>query len=132
MLQLADRGLDVIWTNREMRNHMATCVLIDGYLFGFDEAVLKCLLWKTGEVQWSQRGLGKGSLMAADGKLIVLSDGGELLVADASREGFRPQARAKILNAQNCWTVPVLVDGMIYCRSSLGQLVCLDVRVAED
>jgi len=65
--------------------------------------------------------------MAADGKLIVLSDEGELLVGPASSKGFTPSARAKVLDGK-CWTVPVLANGRIYCRNAAGDLVCLDVR----
>jgi hypothetical protein len=65
--------------------------------------------------------------MAADGKLIVLSESGELMIALASPEKFRPSARAKVLDGK-CWTVPVLANGRIYCRNADGDLVCVDVR----
>ena len=63
----------------------------------------------------------------ADGKLIVLSDEGELLVAPATPTGFQPTAKAKVLRGK-CWTMPVLAHGRIYCRDAEGTLVCLDVR----
>ena len=65
--------------------------------------------------------------MAADGKLIVLSERGELIIAESSREQFKPIARAQVLGGK-CWTVPVLANGQIYCRNAAGNLVCLDVR----
>ena len=65
--------------------------------------------------------------MAADGKLIVLGDRGELMVAPASPEGFKPAARAQVLRG-TCWTVPVLANGLIWCRNSRGDVVCVDVR----
>ena len=66
--------------------------------------------------------------MSADGKLIVLSEGGELVVAKASPRGFNPTGRAKVLEGGQCWIVPVLAGGKIYCRGSQGQLVCVNVR----
>jgi hypothetical protein len=27
-----------------------------------------------------------------------------------------------------CWTAPILANGRIYCRSSVGDIVCVDVR----
>ena len=65
--------------------------------------------------------------MAADGKLIVLGDRGELMVAPASPEGFKSAARAQVLGG-TCWTVPVLANGLIWCRNSRGDVVCVDVR----
>ena len=64
--------------------------------------------------------------MAADGKLIVMGETGELVVAEASSVAFKPLARAQVLGGK-CWTVPTLSNGRIYCRNSRGDLVCVDV-----
>jgi outer membrane protein assembly factor BamB len=121
-----------VWRNRNMRNQFNSCVLLDGFLYGIDgdtttKTFLKCVEHKSGEVRWAHEGLGMGALMAADGKLIVLSDSGELLVAPASPQGFQPTARTKVLEGK-CWTVPVLANGRIYCRNAHGDVVCVDVR----
>jgi hypothetical protein len=65
--------------------------------------------------------------MAANGRLIVLSDEGELMVAPATPEKFTPSARAKVLDGK-CWTVPVLAGERVYCRNAAGDLVCVDLR----
>ena len=111
-----------------MRNHFNTCVLVNGYLYGNDENSLKCIELKTGEEKWRARGIGKGGLIASDGKLIVLSERGELFLATASPNRFTELARAQVLGGSMCWTHPVLANGLIYCRSHEGELVCLDVR----
>jgi len=126
LLNISGNKPTVIWQNKDMSNHFNNCVLWEGHLYGFDEKTLKCLDFQTGEVKWSQRGLGKGSLMLADGKLIVLGDRGQLVVAKASPVGFNEISRAKVLE-KTCWTVPVLSGGKIYCRNDKGDLVCLDV-----
>jgi outer membrane protein assembly factor BamB len=77
-------------------------------------------------VRWRQGSLGKGSLMAADGKLIILSERGELVIADASSNGFKALSRAQVLGGK-CWSAPVLSNGRIYCRNAKGDLVCVDV-----
>ena len=125
------KDLHPVWENHEIHNHMASCVLIDGYLYGFDESVLKCVDFKTGKQAWSQRGLGKGSLSAADGKLIVLSEKGELLIARAYADGFTEVSRMKVLDGDQNWVVPVLANGRIYCRSPRGKLVCVDVSLED-
>jgi outer membrane protein assembly factor BamB len=117
----------VLWQNRKMRNHFNSCVLQDGYIYGFDMSTLRCMDFKTGEEKWSLDGFGKGSLIIADGKLIILSERGELAVADASPAEFRQISRAKVIGGK-CWTVPVLSGGRIYCRNAAGDLVCVDVR----
>src|SRR5262249_40606688 len=90
-----------VWRNRSLRNQCNPSVLSDGFLYGIDgdtttPTALKCVELKTGEVRWARDDIGFGAVTAADGKLIVLSEG-ELLVAPASPEGFTPTARAKVL-----------------------------------
>jgi outer membrane protein assembly factor BamB len=65
--------------------------------------------------------------MAADGKLIVLGEKGELIIAEATPAAFKALARAQVTGGK-CWTVPVLSNGRIYCRNAKGDVVCLDVR----
>jgi outer membrane protein assembly factor BamB len=130
-----DKKPRVLWKNQNMANHMNSSVLWKGYIYGFHGApknddknpVLKCLDFKTGNVVWSQGGLGKGSLMLADGKLIIMGEKGDLVIAEASPGGYKEISRSKVLDG-TCWTMPVLSGGKIYCRSHEGDLVCLDVR----
>jgi outer membrane protein assembly factor BamB len=118
--------------NQNMRNHVNSCVLWQGYIYGFDDnGELRCLDFKTGEVKWKQKGYGKGSLMIAGGKFILYSDRGLVAVAEASPNGFKELSRFQALQAtapqgKDTWAAPVLANGKLYCRS-LEDLVCLDV-----
>lgn len=115
-----------VWNNKNMRNHFASSVLWQGHLYGVDENQLRCLVFETGEVKWTDKVSGKGSLIIADGKLIVLSERGELLVANPSPEAFKPIARAQVIGGK-CWSAPTLANGRIYCRTGPGDVVCVDV-----
>jgi len=115
-----------VWRNKNIRNHFNSCVLQGGYVYGFDEKTLKCLDFNTGQEKWSKSGLGKGSLMAADGKLIILSEKGKLVIAEVSPSAFKEISSAQILSGK-CWTMPVLANGRIYARNAVGDLVCVDV-----
>ena len=110
-----------------MNNKMTGCVLVDGLLYGFDDAVLRCLDL-AGEERWSERGLGKGTLIASDSRLIVLSEDGELMIAPTGSTGFTPTDRTRVFEEGVCWTTPVLANGLLYLRSSTGELVCRDHR----
>ena len=136
LVQFDNGSLYTVYKNREMSNHMNTCVLWEGHLYGFHgngsrpparTAKLGCMEHETGDVRWEERGLGCGSLMMADGKLIVLSDTGELVIVEATPTEQKIVSRAKVLGGK-CWTVPVLAHGRIYCRNAAGDLVCVDVR----
>ena len=120
-----------VWRSRELRNQMSPGVVIDGYIYAVDgdagtEPSLKCLKVATGEVQWTEEGLGSATLFAAGDQLIILSDQGELLIAAASPQEFTARCRARVLDGK-CWTVPTLANGQLYCRNAEGTLICLNV-----
>jgi outer membrane protein assembly factor BamB len=127
LLQTSVRPPKVLWQNKKMRTHVSSCVLWENNIYGFDDDALECLDFQTGEVKWSTKTFGKGSLMIADGKLIIYSDNGRLALAEASPAGFKQIASAQVLGGKSTWSVPVLANGKIYCRS-LEKMVCLDVK----
>jgi len=119
-----------VWENKNMRSKLSGPVVINGYLYGIDDKQLVCLEWKTGEKKWSEPSVGMGSLMAADGKLIVLSEKGKLMIARVAPEKFDLISSAQILEGK-CWTPPTLANGKVYARNAKGMLVCLDVSVKK-
>jgi outer membrane protein assembly factor BamB len=121
-----------LWRNKEMWQHVSMAVIIEDYLYGFHGDTskgheFKCLDARTGEIKWSQDNLPNGGLTAANGKLIILTGRGELVIAEASPAGFHPLARVQVLEGK-CWTMPVLANGKLYCRNAKGDLVCLDLQ----
>jgi outer membrane protein assembly factor BamB len=134
LVQLQDGAARPVWQNGNLRNQVNSSVLVDGCLYGVDgvagpapSASLKCVDARDGSVKWNFPGLGGGSLMVADHKIIALSDKGELFTAAVSPQSFTPISRAQVLGGR-CWTVPVLANARIYCRNAKGDLLCLDVK----
>jgi outer membrane protein assembly factor BamB len=122
----------VMW-KKGFECHYASPVLVGDCLYalfgsGWLRADLVCVSVKDGSVRWRRKDVGSGGLMVADGKMIVLSRGGDLILAEASPTAYTEIARAKIFSAGACWNGPVLCDGRIYARNEEGTLVCLDVR----
>ncbi len=126
----------LLWKNEKMRNHFGTCVLFNGYLYGIDGqafggASVKCLDFKTGEEKW-KKDISFGSLILINDKLIVLTDKGTVMIAEATPKGYKEISSAKVLNLIKrdhvCWNIPVFSHGLLYCRSSAGQLVCVDLN----
>lgn len=121
-----------VWENKALKNQLNSSVLIDGYLYGVDgdsnsRASLKCVRFADGQEMWNEPSTGFGSVMAADGRLLVLTAKGELVVVKASPDGFEEISRAQILNGK-CWTVPVLANGLLYARNSEGHVVCIEMK----
>ncbi len=115
-----------VWKNRVMRNHFSSSVLYEGHIYGFDNASLKCIVAQTGEQKWVQRGYGKGSLIVADGLLYILSDQGQLILAEATPEGFHEKGKVQVLEGRT-WTAPVLSHGRLYLRND-KEMIAVDVQ----
>jgi outer membrane protein assembly factor BamB len=127
LLRLSGGRPTPVWQTRSMKNHFNACVLVGGHLYGNDENTLRCVEWNTGAEKWQMRGMDKGGLIAADGKLIVLTGRGELILVSATPTQFTELARAKALDGTT-WTQPVLANGQLYCRSQEGILACFALK----
>lgn len=132
MLRFKESGPETIWSGDEiLSNHYATSVYHDGFLFGFDGRQesgpnLRCVDAKTGKVRWSQDNFGAGTLMLAGNRLLILTEKGELILAPATPDGFKPISRAQVLPF-NSRAYPALADGFYYARSK-DKLVCVNLR----
>jgi outer membrane protein assembly factor BamB len=114
------------WTKRVFRNHFSSSVHHAGYLYGFDEAMLKCIDAGDGEELWRKRGLGKGTLIYADGVLIALGGDGLLALIEATPEEYRELGSMQVFETTS-WTAPTLAGGRLYLRDR-ERIVCLDLR----
>ena len=117
--------VEEIWKNRKMKNQFSSSVLYGNHLYGFDNSILKCIDANTGREEWRSRGFGKGTVIFADGHLILLSDRGKLGLVETTPAGYVEKASAKVLNGL-CWTVPTLANGKLYVRNE-EEMVCLDM-----
>ena len=139
-----ERGAAGGYESPVMELHWNTPVLLDGSLYGFSgrnepDASFRCVELKTGNLLWSrdenwqahsakQPGVyGRGSAILADGKLIVLGEGGRLGM-------FRPNPKQpeEICAWQvpslkyPTWAGPVLSERKLFLRSE-DRLVCVDL-----
>ncbi len=64
-------------------------------------------------------------MFAVDGKLIVLSDKGKLILADATPEGYAELGAIQAFKTKT-WTVPTLAGGRLYLRDE-KEIVAFDI-----
>ena len=134
LLRFDPKAMDkptVVWENDEsMSSHYATCVVKDGLLFGFHGRQeqgpdFRCIEWATGKVRWNQEAFGAGTVTLAGDKLVILTDKGELVLAEAQGNSFKEMARAQVLGRETR-AYPAISHGMIYARDK-NRLVCLNL-----
>lgn len=117
-----------IYFNREMQNHHGGVVLVNGYLYGFSNAILTCMEFATGKTMWKHRSVGKGTITYADGQLYLLSEDNVVGLADASPEGYKEKGRFRIADTGwPSWAHTVVSGGNLYIRNQ-GTLTCYDVK----
>ena len=126
LLSLGSADPQPTWQSKNLKNKMNSCVLWQGHLYGFDESKLVCIDFATGAIKWSTAGFGLGSLMVANGRLIIQAENGDLVVAEGSSQAFKQISKTPAVSGKT-WVVPVLANGQIYCRNNKGDVVCLDV-----
>jgi outer membrane protein assembly factor BamB len=132
LIDVADDKAEIVWQNKDLRNHYNSSVLRDGFLYGFDGnnmqgSGLKCVDFTTGQTHWTAAQPAWGNLIVAGERLIIVSQSGELIVADATAERYRELARAQPIGG-TVWTAPVLADGRLYLRNTRGDLAAVDLR----
>lgn len=129
LLKLSDAKTAPVWSGDEMLSaHFATPLLRQGFLYGFhgrqeQSPSLRCVEWATGRVRWDAARLGAGNILAADDKLLILLETGELILAAADPKEFRILARAQVLGS-NARAIPAFANGRWYGRDK-SKLVCL-------
>jgi outer membrane protein assembly factor BamB len=129
---IADTTLREDWSTERVAGYTGAAVLIREHLYLVDDkGILRCLDWNTGREQWTQRGFDvRGTLIAADGKLLVQTGAsGKLVLAVADPKRYQKLREATVFTEKpETYTAPVLANGRIYCRSYEGEVVCVDVR----
>jgi len=116
-----------IYANTTLGNHHGGVVLVNDHLFGFGEAnrgEWVCQKFETGEKVWGDKGIGKGAIVFADGRLYCISeDKGEVALVEPSTEAWKEHGRftleaqsSKRSRSGKIWMHPVVANGKLYLR----------------
>lgn len=132
----ADGSAENVWENTNMVNHHGGVILVGDKLYGYSEkGGWTCQDFKTGEVTWAAKNLGKGAIHCADGMFYCLDEGsGTVALVEVSDKGWNEKGRFKLTpqterrsKSGRIWTHPVVSDGKLYLRDQ-ELLFCFDVK----
>jgi outer membrane protein assembly factor BamB len=118
-----------VWRNTRMKNRFASSVLQDGVIYGLDESILAAIDANTGELKWKGGRYGYGQLLLANGRLIVLTEDGDLALVRATPEKHDELVRFKVLEGKT-WNVPALAGGYLLVRN-LAEMAAFDLRMTR-
>ena len=120
-----------VYLDKKLPNAIGGAVVFGDYLYGTGN-VLTCADFATGKAKWSQRSVGAASLLAADGKLFLHGENGEVALVEATPQEYRELGRFTPPGSPQpgkgkAWSYPALANGRLYIRD-LGMMWCYDVN----
>lgn len=133
------------WRSLVAEIHFTTPIFHNGFLYAFSgrnepDARFRCVEFHTGKLMWDRdehwqahstpqpNAYGRGSCILADGKLIVLGEGGLLGLFKLNSQKDEELSRWQVPQLHYpTWAAPVLADKKLYLRSE-NRLVCLSLK----
>jgi outer membrane protein assembly factor BamB len=115
-----------VWQNMRMKNKFTSSLLLGGYIYGLDEAILACLDAATGDLKWKGGRYGYGQVMLAGDHLIVLTESGEVVLVKATPERHIELARFPAIEGKT-WNHPVVVNSRLLVRN-MQEMAAFDIR----
>ena len=124
----ADGQLD----RREFNSEQHTPLFYQGHIFGVRKhrgGQFVCLdlqgneIWNSGQDRF-----GHGPYLIADDLLLILSEDGELVAAEATPEAYRPVWRTRVYEpGHEAWGPMAIASGFLIVRD-MTRMTCLDLR----
>ena len=116
--------------------HWCTPVAVDGNVYGSsgrhtNEADLRCVEIKSGDVKWKERRTTRCTLLKIDGHVMSLGENGELRLIKPTPEKYDEIARWEIPDLPYpCWAPPAVSRGLLYLRGK-GRLAAYELIPAK-
>jgi len=121
-----------LWQNMSMGSKTGQAPVYKGYIYGNSSEPsngLRCVsldgdvVWETGR----RLRFGLGNLIIVNDLIFVLQgDSGELVMVEATPEGYHELGRARVLAGKQVWGPLAYSDGKLVLRDQ-GKLVCVDL-----
>jgi outer membrane protein assembly factor BamB len=114
-----------VWTNKAMAVNFSSPVLVGKYVYGLGSTKnLFCVELETGKLAWSKEGYfttpadaAHASFIAWDEKILVCTDGGQLVLIAAEPGACRELGRAQVCGLN--WCDPAYANGRLYIRDGI-------------
>ena len=117
------------WAEKSLDIHHGGAVLVDGKVHGAStKGQWICLDLATGTVAYSDRLVGRGSVIGADGMLYAYGENGEVGLIRIKPDGYELVGSFKVRKGSTeHWAHPAISDGRLYIRHG-NTLMCYDIK----
>lgn len=118
----ASQQPETVWETKEVSMYISNPVVVADTLFGLSHLARNqyfALDAKTGEVLWlgPPRQADNTAVVKAGNSLFLLNDDSELIVAEASRSGFKP-LQSYVVADSPTWAQPVVTGNRIFVKDA--------------
>ncbi len=113
-------NVEQLWFTPKMKIHFGSAIRVGDLIYGSSggngPVFLSAVNVKTGKMAFRKRGIvAKAQLIYADGKLIMIDEEGNLVIATPKADGVVVHAKVKLLDRVS-WTGPTLVGTKLFIR----------------
>lgn len=139
LIEVKGGKVNVVWSDadkdrfeKSLQCHWNTPIHVNGFAYGSsgrhtEDAELRCVDLKTGDVTWAKKRTTRGTLLLADGHFVHLSEYGTLSLVKVDPRKYDEVSRYDVPELEYpCWAPPVLSDGILYVRGK-GKLLALEL-----
>ena len=131
-----------VYFARGLPNGFGGAALLGDYLYGTRIAGqgLVAVEFTTGKIKWQAESTGSGSVAYADGHIYLHEENGDMVLAEATPEGYREKGRFTPPNppkrkqagdfAEKAFAYPVIANGRLYVRD-LETLWAYDIKAGR-
>lgn len=121
-----------VYFGKKLPHAIGGSIVLGEHLYGTTNSAMMCIDFATGKEKWSQRGIGAGAVLFADGLLFVRGEKGEVALVEPNPEEYREKGRftppgAPNLGKPTAWAYPVVANGRLYLRDA-NVVWCYDVK----
>jgi outer membrane protein assembly factor BamB len=124
--------VEEVYFGKKYPTAIGGAVVVKDHLYGTTGSAMMCVEWLTGTEKWSERGIGAGAVLFADGCLYVHGENGDVALAEATPDAYREKGRFSPPGQPNrgqskAWAYPVVANGRLYVRD-IDTVWCYDVK----
>jgi outer membrane protein assembly factor BamB len=136
-LQVDDEGntQKQLWKNGNLTCYFATPVaiskdhvlMVTGGILPPPQANLHCVEASTGKILWTKKKVGKyhaSLIRGANGKILMLEDGGDLVLMEPNPGAYTEIARSKVCG--HTWAHPAVANDKVFLRDD-NSLICVNL-----
>jgi outer membrane protein assembly factor BamB len=117
------------WSEKSLDVHHGGVVLVDGNLHGAStRGQWICLELATGKVKFSDKLVGKGSVICVDGMLYTYGEKGQVGLVKINPDGYEMAGSFRVQKgSKQHWAHPAISDGRLYIRHGEA-LMAYDIK----